>query len=196
MSSKGMIWPLLDVLYRFNLKMALLKNIPILRALSAENWTHLDNVWCSDHTTDLFVQCNTNPGLQGPNTDHLPILSILNLPTTHTISKLTHNFQATDWRKFSDHLDVILAQSKPKRLTLRTKFREALSTINSALKLTIKSVVLVRNSFISIYFPTSNSFFPRTLILSHMFSPLLCSYHIFPFSYLISFSPFTPSPNH
>ena len=91
-SSEGMIRPLLDVLYKFDLKMALPENTPTLQAHSTGNWTHPGNVWCSDHTTDLFTQCKMSPGLRGPNTDHLPILSVLDLPTIHTVPKPTRNF--------------------------------------------------------------------------------------------------------
>ena len=112
-STEALIQPLLDVLYRFDMGMALPANIPTLQALSTGNWTHPDNVWCSNHTTDLFIQCNTNPGLRGPNTDHLPILSTLDLPTTRNIPKPTCNFRATDWNKFSDHLAETLPQDEP-----------------------------------------------------------------------------------
>ena len=146
-SSEGMIQPLLDVLYKFDLKMALPENTPTLQALSTGNWTRPDNVWCSSQTIDLFEQCNTNPGLRGPNTDHLPIISILDCPTTHTIPKPTRNFRATDWKGFSEHLGTLLSRSEPKRLTRETEFREALDSVNSALKATVEKVVPINRPF-------------------------------------------------
>ena len=86
-SSEAMIQPLLDMIHRFDLRMALPPNIPTLQALSTGNWTRPDNVWCANHTSDLFIQCDTDPGLRGPNTDHLPILSMLNLPPPATPQK-------------------------------------------------------------------------------------------------------------
>ena len=91
-SSEALVQPLLDVVYRFDMGMALPANIPTLQALSTGNWTRPDNVWCTNHTTDLFIQCDTDPGKHGPNTDHLPILSILNLTTAHNAPKPTRNY--------------------------------------------------------------------------------------------------------
>ena len=95
-SSEAALKPLLDTVNRFNLRMALPPNRPTLRALSTGNWTRPDNVWCSSHSLDLFINCDTNPGLQGPNTDHVPILSKLDIPLTRSISKPSRNFRAVN----------------------------------------------------------------------------------------------------
>jgi hypothetical protein len=74
-SSETSMQPLFDIIHRYDLRMALPPKRPTLRAHSTGNWTRPDNVWCTSHTSDLFIKCDTNPGLQGPITDHLPILS-------------------------------------------------------------------------------------------------------------------------
>ena len=147
MTGGAMIQPLLDLVYRFDLGMALPPGIPTLQAFSTGNWTRPDNVWCSNHMTNLFTRCNTDPGLRGPNTDHLPILSVIDLPPTRNAPKPYRNFQATDWKKFTDTLTMHLSHSEPKRLTSEAEFKQALRTINTALSETIKTEVPVRNPF-------------------------------------------------
>lgn len=146
-SSKAMIQPLLDMIHQFDLRMAFSPNIPTLQALSTRNWTFLDNVWYVNHTSNLFMQCDTDPGLHGPNTDHLPLLSMLNLPPTHNTPKMTHNFCTMDWKDFMAHLTTLLPHSKLKKLTLLTEFRPALDVINIVLQLTIEAKVLVNKPF-------------------------------------------------
>jgi len=146
-TGEAMIQPLLDLVYRYNLGMALPPGIPTLQALSTGNWTRPDNVWCFNHTTNLITQCYTNPGLRGPNTDHLPILSELDLPPTRSTPKPYRNFQTTDWKKFTDTLTTLLSHSEPKRLTSEAEFKAALHAINTALNETIETVVPIRNPF-------------------------------------------------
>jgi len=142
-----MIQPLLEVVDRFDLKMALPPGIPTLQALSTGNWTRPDNVWCSNHTADLFTRCNTDLGLRGPNTDHLPILSTLDLPPARNIPKPYRNFHATDWEEFTDKLTNLLSHSIPKKLTSEEEFRAALHMINAALSETIEAVVPINNPY-------------------------------------------------
>ena len=146
-SSEIMVQPLLDIVHRFDLQMALPPNIPTLQAFSTGNWTRPDNVWCTNHTADLFIQCDTNPGLRGPNTDHLPILSTLDFPMTHNIPKPTRNFRSTDWKEFTTHLTTLLPTEEPRRLTSMTEFRAELDSINLALKSTIEAKVPINNPF-------------------------------------------------
>ena len=112
-SSEVAIKPLLDLVFNLNLRLALPPNLPTLYTLSTGNWTRLDNVWCSNHTSDLIIKCDTDPGPQGPNTEHLPILTILDIPLTQNVPCPTCNFHATDWNNFLDHLTSLLNTSTP-----------------------------------------------------------------------------------
>ena len=140
-SSEPMIQPLMDMVNRFNLRMALPPNIPTLQALSTGNWTRPDNVWCSNHTADLFARCDTDPGLRGPNTDHLPILSRLDLPLNRVTPKTTRNFRSTDWKEFNTHLTEVLSPSIPNRIRTEAQFRTRLTALTEALKSTIEAKV-------------------------------------------------------
>lgn len=138
-SSEVSLRPLLDLVYRFDLRMALPPGRPTLQALSTGNWTRPDNVWCTSHTLDLFTRCDTDPGLRGPNTDHVPILSVLNTPITRNEKTPTRNFRATDWTEFSAHLDAILSNApEPRRLSSNEEFQAALNIISASIKSTIE----------------------------------------------------------
>ena len=146
-SSETMIQPLIDLITRFDLKMALPAKIPTLQALSTGNWTRPDNVWCSNHTTELFIQCDTNPGLRGPNTDHLPILSKIDFSLNHNVPKPSRNFRSTDWEAFNKHLTTLLPLSDPQRITNNTEFRTTLDTLTTALRSTIEAIVPINKPF-------------------------------------------------
>jgi len=141
-SSETSIQPLLDLIFRFDLRMALPPKRPTLQALSMGNWTRPDNVWCTSHTLDLFTKCDTDPGRRGPNTDHLPILSTLDTRVVRIEKPPTRNFRATNWEEFTDHLETLFSnRPDPKRLESNEEFRTALDTINDSIKSTIETHV-------------------------------------------------------
>jgi len=65
--------------------MALLKDIPTLEAMLTKNWTRPDNIFCTEHMEGLIVSCSTDPRLQGPGTDHMPILTVAELALTRLL---------------------------------------------------------------------------------------------------------------
>ena len=145
-SSEAMVQPLLDLVNRFDLRMTLPAGIPTLQALSTGNWTRPDNTWCSNHTADLFTLCDTSPGLRGPNTDHVPILSKLEFPLSHNTPKPSRNFRATDWGKFNEHLATLLPP-QPSQLRSREEFLATLSTLTTTLSSTIEATVPLNTPF-------------------------------------------------
>ena len=147
-SSEAALQPLMDIVHRFDFRMALPPKRPTLRALSTGNWTRPDNVWCTNHSSDLFIKCDTNPGLQGPNTDHLPILSTLDIPLTKNIRPPFRNFRDTNWDDFAKHLTASLANGPaPKRLTSQAEFRNALDRVNNSIKAAIETHVPMSKPF-------------------------------------------------
>ena len=147
-TNERLLHPLMDIINRFDLRMALPPNRPSLRALSTGNWTRPDNVWCTSHSLDLFTSCDTNPGLQGPNTDHLPILSKLDIPITRSTPRPSRNFRGTNWDEFSKHLDATLSSyPPPKRILSHSQFRTALNTLNSSIINTIEEHVPMSKPF-------------------------------------------------
>ena len=49
-----------------------------------KKWSRLDQVFLSEHMMDSLVSCYANRREPGVNTDHLPILTMLNMAVTHT----------------------------------------------------------------------------------------------------------------
>ena len=133
-SSELLLLPLMNIIRQLDLRMALPPCIPTLEALSTRNWTRPDNVWCSSHSTDLFIRCTTDPGLRAPNTDHLPIVYTLDIPVPRSAKTQTRNFRATNWAEFTSTLSAILDDSpKPRRIRSHQEFRSAISTLNAAI---------------------------------------------------------------
>ena len=70
---------LIDLLADYRLTQILPRNKPTLQSLSSKNWTRPDNTFCTEHTCNVLVSCDTNPDRHGPNTDH-PSLHSLTCP--------------------------------------------------------------------------------------------------------------------
>jgi len=64
-----------DVLSEFNLQMTLLKDIPMLQALSTGNYTRPDNVYISSLMAGHMIRCITLPEERPERTDHIPIVT-------------------------------------------------------------------------------------------------------------------------
>ena len=71
---------LLTLVVDSNMVMVLPKDIPTLESMSTKNWTRPDNTFCSSNLEEKIVYCTTNPRLQGPSTDHVPILMAVEFP--------------------------------------------------------------------------------------------------------------------
>ena len=63
----------------YSMEMLLQKDIPTLEVMVTKNWTRPDNVFGSDNLGDKVIYCTTDPWLRGPGTDHVSILTVLEL---------------------------------------------------------------------------------------------------------------------
>ncbi|KAH9165649.1 hypothetical protein EDB89DRAFT_1835365, partial [Lactarius sanguifluus] len=84
--------------------MALAKGIPTHIHNITKKWTRLDNIFTMEHTLEAITTCNTMLGKQGVNTDHLPIVTTLDLELTKAPTKTLRNFKEVDWTSFSETL--------------------------------------------------------------------------------------------
>jgi Endonuclease-reverse transcriptase len=91
------------------LEMMLPNNTPTHLHNVSECWSRLDNVFLSDHSTDVLISCDTLPDLRGICTNHLPILTKLDLTAQAIPPKTTHNFRKIDWDQFCKALERNLA---------------------------------------------------------------------------------------
>ena len=79
-----------------------------MEASSTKNYTRVDNVFCLTNLLDCFVSCDTYPHWHPQKTDHLLIISILEIEPEKTIQVKKYNFRATDWVEFRKTLAVNL----------------------------------------------------------------------------------------
>ena len=110
--SKDFMQPLLKLLYMFDMTMALPKGLPTYQTV-ANNWTRPDNVWCINHQDDLINRCNVMAAICPPQTDHLPIVTILDFPLPRSEKQPGCNFHEADWPVICEKLDEQLKTRLP-----------------------------------------------------------------------------------
>ena len=89
------ISPLIDLLYKNDMLLALPKGIPTLQTPTG-NWTRPDNVWRNNTPDNPIVCCDTVPAICPPLADHMPIITILDLPLPRSSAATTLNFRAAN----------------------------------------------------------------------------------------------------
>ena len=99
---------LLELIADYDMQMALPKDRPTLQSTSTGNWTRPDNVFCTDHTLNLITLCDTKPRRRPPCTDHVPILTVIELEIPSTAHIATRNFKGVDWEEFNNKLSTML----------------------------------------------------------------------------------------
>ncbi|KAI0066764.1 hypothetical protein BV25DRAFT_1768406, partial [Artomyces pyxidatus] len=124
------------------LEMALPAGLPTHEHFVTKKWSRLDQVFCSEATTDLFVSCETLPDRRGPATDHVPIASVLDLALAQCESDPMPNFRMVDWDAFRKDLKARLDAAGPAQLIVdRMHFTRACSQVTSILQATIAAQV-------------------------------------------------------
>ncbi|KAI6037448.1 hypothetical protein PISMIDRAFT_79832, partial [Pisolithus microcarpus 441] len=118
------------------------KDIPTLQASSSGNWTRPDNVFGNEALVDRIESCETCPQERGPNTDHVPILTQIDLTVATSNSQTNLNYREVDWTKFRRKLKAKLELLGPPRvLANEEEFQASARGINRALQCTMESEV-------------------------------------------------------
>ena len=102
------VQPLLSLIEDHNMVMVLLKDIPTLQSLATKNWTHMDNVFVTANTEELVVVCDMDPRRQGLGTEHMPILTTLDISMPKKDEGVHINFREADWDKYRKELEAQL----------------------------------------------------------------------------------------
>jgi hypothetical protein len=97
------ISPLIDLLYKNDMLLALPKGIPTLQTPTG-NWTRPDNVWRNNTPDNPIARCDTVPAIRPPLADHMPIITILDLPLPRSSAAKSLDFRAADWPTISNAL--------------------------------------------------------------------------------------------
>jgi len=101
-------------------------------------WSRLDQVFISDHSKSLLILCDTQPDQRGVNTDHLPILTELNLKADIVPEEEIHNSYKVDWDKFCKDLSIQLAEPPPPTpIVNQERLYDACDSLTQAIQRTI-----------------------------------------------------------
>jgi hypothetical protein len=140
--------PLLNMLGRHNMKMALPALIPTLRSHSTGNHTQVDNVFCTENLVDSIIKCNTDDAARPIKIDHYPIVMQIDIHTPKTAWEPRRNFCLTDWTEFGKTLKSNLANlPMPTEIADVETFNSKLKTLNDTIQDTImKHVKLMKPS--------------------------------------------------
>ena len=99
-------------------------------------------MFCSTGAEGLVVSCDTDPCLRGPGADHVPILTIIDLPLPRINREATRNFRLADWGAFRDNLkSPLLSIPLLAPLTTEALFQDAVSHLTMALQDSIQAQV-------------------------------------------------------
>jgi len=90
---------LIDAAAEFDIQMALPKNMPTLQALSTGNYTRLDNVFISTPLINHVMECCTAARERLARTNHIPIVTELDITTDAQKETSQPNFKVADWKK-------------------------------------------------------------------------------------------------
>ena len=81
-----------------------------MEACATKNFTRVDNVFCSTGLIDMFMSCNTYPQWRPQKTDHMPIISVLEIEPERIIHTDKFNYKLMDWEEFRITLGESLAK--------------------------------------------------------------------------------------
>ncbi len=128
--------PLLDLIVNMQLEMALPQDTPTLESCNTGNWTWPDNIWRNADSPSPFISCSVNPTIWPAYTNHLPIVSVIDL--TYILSKHIErfNYKSVNWKTYRE----ILENNLTEMATLLTSPIERLCTIKTATNLLFKSI--------------------------------------------------------
>ena len=107
-----MINPLIDLITEHNMVIALPPKIPTYETVTS-NWTGLDNVWRNANPNDPITICNVDPAIRPPQADHLPIITVLDLPILRASAFPMRNMHDADFETINEKLQALLANRGP-----------------------------------------------------------------------------------
>ena len=133
---------LIEAVAEAGLDMILPGGTPTHQHSVTKRWSRLDNVFMTDHSLETLISCDTLPEQRGVRTDHLPILTKLDLTAAIAPPKTMHNFKQVDWKQFRETLDQQLARLDPPGLiNTQAQLDKACDNLTNAIQLTIKKAV-------------------------------------------------------
>ena len=111
-NSASMINPLINLITEHNMIIAIPPEIPTYETTTS-NWTCPNNVWHNNNPNDPITLCNVDPSICPPQADHLPIITVLNLPILRARAFPTHNMCNANFETINKKLQALLANHGP-----------------------------------------------------------------------------------
>ena len=133
---------LLRAVADLGMDIALAKGTPTHCHNVTKKWTRLDQVFITEHTLEAIIACDTIPEERGVNTDHLPIVTVLDVELTKVPTQAARNFRDVDWEDFRKTLEGKMAElGLPTRITTRSALNRTCEKLTQALQETIDGEV-------------------------------------------------------
>ena len=135
---------LIEALADIGLELALPSGIPTHKHNVTKCWSRLDQVFVSDHSESILLSCDTLPDHRGINTDHLPILTELNLKADIMEDAEILNYRNVDWGDFRKKLSVKLVDlAPPAPIASQRQLNDSCASLTKAIQRTIEEQVPV-----------------------------------------------------
>ena len=135
---------LIEVIADVGLVLALPSETPTHQHNVTKRWTRLDQVFLSDHSVDMLISCDTRTDRQGILTDHLPILTELDLQLGLSTDKPFINFREVGWDDFRTALEIQLSRlPPPARICDQVQLDSSCEALTLAIQETIREQVPV-----------------------------------------------------
>ena len=133
---------LISVVAELGLDMALPQGIPTHLHNVSKKWSRLDQVFISEDYIETILICEALADEPGINTDHLPILTSLDLNLARAPSNPPRNFRNVDWEEFEKTLSAKL-DGLPPPLDIKStgELNMACSKLTEAIQETIAEKV-------------------------------------------------------
>ncbi len=137
---------LLKTVADLGMDIALAKGVPTHIHNVTKKWSRLDQVFLTEHTMEAVTSCDTLPGEQGANTDHIPIVTTLDLELTKAPTLPARNFREVDWTSFHKTLKEKFAKMGiPNYNTSPSMLNNECERLTCALQETIGTQVPITN---------------------------------------------------
>ena len=133
---------LIELIANYDLHMALPKGIPTLQHMVTKKYSRPDNFFTSLRLLELITLCEVDPAARPPTTDHLPIITKIQIPQQKASTLTTFNFRDVNWPAFRSNLRKKLNRSPtPHQFQNPEQITTALNSLTSSIQSTIQEIV-------------------------------------------------------
>lgn len=96
-----------------------------------------------ENALDALISCETRCNDRGLNTDHIHIVTKLDVMMSRTQETTSNNFRNVDWEKFREHLQGRMANLRvPTQIRNQVSLNKECERLTAALQETIEAMVL------------------------------------------------------